>query len=303
MNSFLIDDLDASEFTDITHDTLMELEIGLVYPNSNQPRKKFDEEYIQELSSSIVKNGLIQPITVVKNGSRYMIISGECRYKAHLLAKLSTIKAIILDADEKKIDELSLIENIQRDDLTQFEIAKFIYQLWNSGNYKKKKDLAEQIGKRDTYVSRALSVFNLDENIIKDIEDNKLDISISVLDEIARSGDSDIQHSIYDKYKAGDIKRDDIKNIKSKTEKNIDGKSFSKTDLENFKQTEFTKEENKVINNCPKPSKKRIYTSYHTTIDSLDKDSIIFNCKGGTQISINEVYFSKQKYKITIEEI
>jgi len=291
MNSFLIDDLETSDFGHITNDTLMELEITLVYPNSNQPRKTFDEEYIQELSSSIVKNGLIQPITVVKNGSRYMIISGECRYKAHLLAKLPTIKAIILDADERKICELSLIENIQRDDLTQFEIAKFIHQLWNSGNYAKKKDLANQIGKRDTYVSKALSVFNLDENIIKDIEDNKLDISISVLDEIARSGDNDMQHSIYDKYKAGDIKRDDIKKLKSKAD--LKSKPVVKDNLTTEKK-DGTSRVRKVFDNCS------ILKGYENSSDTFFKSQ----SNASIRVSVPNNWFnSSSEYRIIIEEI
>jgi len=279
-------ELSQDKFKHITQHTFMELEVTNIYANPNQPRKEFDSEYIKELSQSIVENGLIQPIAVVKTDMGYMIISGECRYKATLLAELSTIKAHIIHADAKKIDELSLIENIQRKDLTQFEIAKFIYVLWQSGNYEKKKDLAKVIGKRDTYVSKALSIFNLPENIVKDIENNKRDISISVLDEIARAGDSEVQKEAYTKYKAGDIKRDDIKKLKSVTKRE---------ETHNLLEKAFGLKKNNT--------EKRIYTSYHTCISDYDKDSTIFNCNEGIQISVDGVNFTKQKYKITIEEI
>jgi ParB/RepB/Spo0J family partition protein len=225
--SLKIDDMTKGKFDNLQKNSFMELDITKVYPNPNQPRKEFDDEHIQELSNSIVKNGLMQPIAVTKvtDTGKYMIISGECRYKAHLLADLPTIKAHIIDADDKQIDELSLIENIQRKDLTPCEIALFIRRLWESGTYEKKKDLADKIGKKDTYVSKALSVSSLDDNIIEDIKKHKLDIGLSVLDEISRVGDYDFQNMVYDKYKSGVIKRDDIKKFKSKADLRDDEES------------------------------------------------------------------------------
>ncbi len=218
LSNLNLEELSADNFEHITQNTVMELEITKIYPNKYQPRKLFDELKLQELADSILKHGLLEPIVVVKNGHKYMIIAGERRWRASLLAELPTIKASIISADEKAIRELALIENIQRDDLTQFEIAKYIRTLWDSGDYAKKKDLADTIGKRDTYISKALSVSHLDANIIEDIETNKLNISISVLDEISRSGDNEMQIMVYKLYKAGDIKRDDIKKLKAKVD-------------------------------------------------------------------------------------
>jgi ParB/RepB/Spo0J family partition protein len=225
--SLKIDDMTKGKFDNLQKNSFMELDITKVYPNPNQPRKEFDDDHIQELSNSIVKNGLMQPIAVTKvtDTGKYMIISGECRYKAHLLADLPTIKAHIIDADDKQIDELSLIENIQRKDLTPCEIALFIRKLWESGIYEKKKDLADKIGKKDTYVSKALSASYLEPNIIQDIKKHKLDIGLSVLDEISRVGDYDFQNMVYDKYKSGEIKRDDIKKFKSKADLKDDAPS------------------------------------------------------------------------------
>jgi ParB family chromosome partitioning protein len=97
---------------------IVELDINEIKPNPNQPRKIFDEEKLKELSDSISSHGLLQPITVIKDKiDGYILIAGERRLKAHKLANLDTIKAIIIDIEEFKLRELALIENIQRDDL------------------------------------------------------------------------------------------------------------------------------------------------------------------------------------------
>ncbi|MDY0193479.1 MAG: ParB/RepB/Spo0J family partition protein [Aliarcobacter butzleri] len=189
-----------------------ELEISKVYPNPDQPRKQFED--IEELASTIKEHGLLQPITVVKKDDGYMIVSGERRYKAHLFNEAKTIKAHIIDVSEDEIEELALIENIQRNDLTDFEIAKGIVKRWNSGKYEKKSDLAKKIGKSESYVSKAFSALKLNDEILEDIATNKKDISVSVMDEISRVKDKDVQKEVYQKYNAGEITRDDIKEYK-----------------------------------------------------------------------------------------
>jgi len=190
----------------------LELEINKIYPNPNQPRKAFNE--IEELAQSIITNGLIQPIAVVKTIKGYMIISGERRYKASQLARLKTIKAHVINADDKKILELTLVENIQRDDLTDFEKAKHISILWNGGEYSKKQDLAKAIGKSSSYISKAFSCLRLDNKILQDLEQKNNDIPLTVLEEISRIKDKHIQAEVYHKYLNGEIVRDDIKNYK-----------------------------------------------------------------------------------------
>lgn len=189
-----------------------ELEISKVYPNPNQPRKQFED--IEQLATTIQEHGLLQPITVVKKDDGYMIIAGERRYKAHLFNEAKTIKAYILDATDEEVQELTLIENIQRNDLTDFEIANHIVGLWKTGRYEKKSDLAKKVGKSESYVSKAFSSLNLDDEILEDITVNKKDISISVMDEISRVKDKQVQKEVYQKYNAGEITRDDIKEYK-----------------------------------------------------------------------------------------
>ena len=99
------------------------LKITEVEPNRNQPRKQFDEEALEELSESIKRYGLIQPIIVTKKDGYYQIVAGERRWRASKRAGLTTIQAIVRDDNEKKNKEIALIENIQREDLNAVEKA------------------------------------------------------------------------------------------------------------------------------------------------------------------------------------
>ncbi len=108
-----------------------ELHVDTITPNPFQPRKHFDEKALQELSKSIQKYGLLQPIVVIEKEEGYLLIAGERRLRAHKLAKLTTIKAIIadVDIDEIRLRELSLLENIQREDLNAIELANSYAEL------------------------------------------------------------------------------------------------------------------------------------------------------------------------------
>lgn len=184
-----------------------ELELSKVYPNPDQPRKNFTD--IDELAASISINGLIQPIAVVKVDKKYMIISGERRYKACCSLNLKTVKAHIIIADDKKILELALVENIQRDDLTDFEKARFINKLWASGNYALKKDLAKAIGKPASYISKVFSAIKLCDAIIEDIELHKKDIGLEILQELSNIKDEGVQLEVYNKNPT----REQIRNV------------------------------------------------------------------------------------------
>jgi len=102
-----------------------------ISPNPFQPRKHFDEKALQELSGSIAKHGLLQPIVVIEKENGYLLVAGERRLRAHELANITSIKAIIadVDIDEVRLRELSLIENIQREDLNAIELANSYAEL------------------------------------------------------------------------------------------------------------------------------------------------------------------------------
>lgn len=205
-----------------------ELEITKVYPNPDQPRKSFTN--IEELASSIKADGLLQPIVVVQRKDGYMIVGGERRYRASIQSELKTIKAHIIQADDKKIQELALVENIQRDDLTDFEKAKFIGQLWSSDNYASKGELAEAIGKKQPYLSKVFAALKLDDSIIEDIENNKSTIGIEVLQELSSIKDKEAQKELY----TSGAKRDEIRAFKDKQKEKVSEISPAK------KRTKFT---------------------------------------------------------------
>ena len=137
------------------------IEVSLIKPNPNQPRKIFDEEKLQELSYSIKEHGLLQPIVVVEDeDGTYTLIAGERRLRAHKLANIEEIKAIIVDEDELKLRELALIENIQRDDLNIIELAFCYAQLLNEHNITH-EELSKKVFKSRTSITNTLRLLQL----------------------------------------------------------------------------------------------------------------------------------------------
>ena len=137
------------------------IEVSLIKPNPNQPRKIFDEEKLQELSYSIKEHGLLQPIVVVEDeDGTYTLIAGERRLRAHKLANIEEIKAIIVDEDELKLRELALIENIQRDDLNIIELAFCYAQLLNEHNITH-EEISKKVFKSRTSITNTLRLLQL----------------------------------------------------------------------------------------------------------------------------------------------
>src|ERR1035437_6769618 len=114
-------------------DNLATIPLHLIYPNPDQPRKDFDAEKLEELAMSIREYGVLEPIVVTKRDVRYMIIAGERRYRASLLAAISEIPARIIEADDTLVEELALLENVQREDLNIIEEAKAFKSLLDRG--------------------------------------------------------------------------------------------------------------------------------------------------------------------------
>jgi len=106
-------------------DAIREIDVDDISPNPYQPRKTFDKDALQELSDSIVRHGLLQPIVVIEKDDGYLLVAGERRLRAHKLARLETIKCVVadVDIDDVKLRELALIENIQRENLNSIELA------------------------------------------------------------------------------------------------------------------------------------------------------------------------------------
>ena len=143
------------------------LPIYKVEPNPDQPRQDFDEEELQQLADSIAVHGVIQPLTVRELPSGYyQIIAGERRWRAARIAEMREIPAVIIEADDKKVMELALIENLQRQDLNPVEEAMG-YQTLMEEYGLTQEDAAKQVGKSRPAVANALRLLNLPEKVLE----------------------------------------------------------------------------------------------------------------------------------------
>ena len=168
------------------------IDISKISPNKQQPRKTFEEKEVQELSSSIKAQGLIQPIVVRNIGNdSYEIIAGERRWRACQLAGLHSVDCVVLEASEEKVFELALIENIQRQDLNVVEEARAYKKLIDT-NKIKTEELSKKIGKSSSHVSNLIRILELDEEIHNMIISKKISMGharalIGVPDAVAKA--------------------------------------------------------------------------------------------------------------------
>lgn len=155
-------------------DGVTELDVNKIYPNPNQPRKHFDEEALQELASSIKLHGVIQPLVVNKtDDGNYMIIAGERRWRASKLAGITKVPVVIKNYTEKQVKEISIIENLQREDLNPIEAARAIKQLMDEYNLTQ-ETVSDRIGKSRSNVANTLRLLQLYPDVINMIEQGKL---------------------------------------------------------------------------------------------------------------------------------
>ena len=148
------------------------ISINKIEPNKNQPRNKFDDEKILELSASIRKQGVLQPILVRKTQQgQYQIIAGERRWRASISAGLKTIPAIVRDYNDAEALAVALIENLQREDLNVMEQATALERLKNELRVNQ-EELADYIGKSRSHLANTLRLINLPEQIKGQIRDN-----------------------------------------------------------------------------------------------------------------------------------
>ena len=168
-----VEEVKVEEKEKIEGEIVQTLKITEVEPNRDQPRKKFDEEALEELSESIKRYGLIQPIIVTKKDGYYQIVAGERRWRASKKAGLSTIQAIVREDDVKKNKEIALIENIQREDLNVVEKAVGIKLLMDEYELTQAQ-VAEIIGKSRSGIANTLRILNLDERVLELAKQGKL---------------------------------------------------------------------------------------------------------------------------------
>lgn len=149
-----------------------DIELDKIHANPNQPRKLFDQGKLQELAESIRLHGLFTPILLNRDGKdKFLIIAGERRYRATKLLGNKTIKAIICNLSTQAISELSLLENIQRENLNPLEEARAYKQLISKYDYTQ-ESLAKRVGKSREYIANLLRLLKLPEDIQKALSDN-----------------------------------------------------------------------------------------------------------------------------------
>ena len=159
----LLADIESDEITDSM--PASEISIDLIDRNENQPRKIFDEVAMTELVNSIRIHGIITPLILVKRGERYMIIAGERRWRAAKRAGLRTVPAIIRDYTEAQIKEISLIENIQRENLNPIEKARGLRKLLDDYGLTQ-QELADKLGMSRSGLTNNVRILNLDPRVI-----------------------------------------------------------------------------------------------------------------------------------------
>lgn len=164
---------EARQNGDIDGVTAVNIDLRDIDPNYEQPRKNFDEQALNELAESIRMHGVIQPIVVTKMGMRYMIITGERRFRASKMAGKTSIPAIIKSYTPQQIKEISLIENLQREDLNPVEAARAIRQLMDEFNMTQEA-AADRIGKSRSAIANTLRLLSLDDKVLDLIESGRL---------------------------------------------------------------------------------------------------------------------------------
>lgn len=152
-----------------------EIDIHLIDRNPNQPRKTFDDESLKTMATSISMYGVLQPILLKSNpeNGRYLIIAGERRYRASLLAGLKTVPAIVKDLSAQEIQEISLIENLHRENLNAIEAAEGIRELMENYGLTQ-EEVAVRIGKSRPYVTNTLRLLQLPEEVMDMVKAGKL---------------------------------------------------------------------------------------------------------------------------------
>lgn len=153
---------------------VLELEISKIKPNPNQPRKNFDIDALNELAASIKVHGIVQPIVVNKQADgEYLIIAGERRWRAANICGLKTVPVIVKNYTDKQVKEISIIENLQREDLNPIEAARAIKELMDEYGLTQ-ETVSERIGKSRSNIANTLRLLSLYPDVIKMVEEGKL---------------------------------------------------------------------------------------------------------------------------------
>ena len=273
---------------------LNEININDIVPNPNQPRKHFDETALNELASSIKVHGIIQPIVLNEaEDGKYMIIAGERRWRAAKIAGLETVPAYVRRFTEKQVKEISIIENLQREDLNPIEAAKAIKQLMEE--YKLTQEaVSERIGKSRSVIANTVRLLTLPNEVVDMIETNKLSaghakILVALTDPIEQIKIATV--AVNKKLSVRDIEKL-VKNINHPTkERPKSEQSIELKDMINEMQRIFATKVSAIGND----NKGRIYIDYYSK-DDLDRISELLALINKKTLTLQDLStFNKRK--------
>ena len=173
IGNFLSSSEKIREVIDEDNSRLMEIDLNEIVPNEDQPRKNFNKDELYDLSQSIEKYGIIQPLLLKRKNDKYEIIAGERRFRAAKEIGLSKVPAIIKDVSDDISSRIAIIENIQRKDLNPVEEAMSYKHLLDSQDLTQ-KELADELGKSRQYIGNTIRLLKLDPRVLKLLEEEKL---------------------------------------------------------------------------------------------------------------------------------
>lgn len=254
----------------------IKIKITEIEPNREQPRKKFDEDALLELAESIKQFGVIQPLIVQKRGDYYEIIAGERRWRAAKIAGLKEVPVIIKDYTSQERVEISLIENIQREDLNPIEEAHAYKRLLNEFSLKQ-DEVAERVSKSRTAVTNSMRLLKLDERVQQ-----------MVIDDMISTGHARALLSIEDKevqYTVANRIFDEKLSVRE-TEKLMKSIQLEKTDK--------VKEDKNTVNSL-------IYKDIEEKIKAILGTKVIVDHKANNKGKIQIEYYSNEELERIVE--
>ena len=255
---------------------IVKIPMEKIRPREDQPRKNFDQKALESLSESIEKYGLLSPIVLRKTGNRYEIIAGERRFRASQILGLSEIEAIIRNVDNKKIDVLSIVENIQREDLSALEEANAYNELIK--NYDMTQaEVAKTVSKSRSYIANTLRLLKLDEKSKDELR--KGNISSSQARTLLSIKDEQERDKSLDDFKN---KKTNIRKVEKKSQKSEDKEDkLDKILFDDFEEKFISLLDSKV-------EIKRSNSNYKVSIDCFsieDIEDLYWSIKNGKEKS------------------
>lgn len=268
------------------------IDITLIFANPNQPRRNFDETALKELAASIKTHGIIQPIVLNRQeDGKYMIIAGERRWRAAKMIGLNEVPAVIKNYSSKQIKEISIIENLQREDLNPIEAARAIKQLMEEYDLTQ-EIVAERIGKSRPAITNTLRLLNLSTDVTELVEKNKLSAGharcLVVLSPLEQSRVANL--IINKKLSVRDVEKL-VKNLTNHTpERPKEQQSLELKDMVNEMQRIFATKVSVIGND----NKGRIYIDYYSK-DDLDRISDLLKILDKKTLTLKDLSMINKK--------